>query len=236
MSTTWINRGHFYCPHVKPVLVDCNFVVEKAQGNGLGIQNLKGQGVQNVFMNTSATPGLGPNGLLNPNPPAGYIIVQFADNFNRYYGGFSGFVSPLSGSSILVASAGVTAGLTYVITIVGTTTYAGWLSLGMPPGIQPAVGVSFTATASITATGTGAVQVINAAGSGVNHIEVVGDPNTTIGPVPVGGSPNVGGFITLACFGSTGASGINAITAPTNNTVIGLSFYLGQSNVSVAGE
>ena len=95
MSTTWINRGHLYCPHVTPVLVDCNFVVDPTNGNGLGIRNLKGQGVQNVFMHTSATPGKGPNGLLNPNPASGLIMIQFADNFTRYYGGFSGFVSPV---------------------------------------------------------------------------------------------------------------------------------------------
>lgn len=226
MSTTWINRGHLYSPHVRPVLVDCNFVVDSTNGNGLGIRSLKGQGITNVFMHTSATPGLGPNGLLNPNPASGYILVQFADNFNRIYPGYSSFVSPVSGTPLT----STTSGLAYTIVSLGTTTLAQWQTAGLPPGITPAVGASFIAKATGAIGGTGAVEVPAAAGSGIDHIETVGDPNTTIGPIPMGGSPNVGGFIVLACENA------NALTAPANGTVIGLTFYLNQSNVLVAGE
>lgn len=48
------NGGRFYDFLNKPVLVHCNFVVDSTNGNGLGIRSLKGSGVQNVFMNTSA--------------------------------------------------------------------------------------------------------------------------------------------------------------------------------------
>lgn len=119
-------------------------------------------------------------GAGSPNPAAGYAIVQLADNFKRYYGGFGEIASPQSGSSILVASAGVVANLTYVITIVGTTTAAQWQSIGLPVGITPAVGVPFVAIKTGTATGTGAVQIPKAAGSGVAFVEVIGAPNTTI--------------------------------------------------------
>ena len=230
MSTTWTNRGHFYCSHITPVLVDCNFVVDAANGNGLGIRSLKGQGVQDVFMHTSATPSAGNSGIVNPNPASGYILVKLADNFSRYYGGFSGFVSPVSGTPILVASAGVTTGLAYVIVSVGTTTTAGWQSLGLPAGIIPAVGASFIAKATTTALGTGAVEVPATAGSGITNIEVVGDPNTILSPIPVGGSPNFGGWIVLSCFAS------GTLTAPAAGSVCGLSFYLSQSSVKVAGE
>ena len=237
MATTFSNRGHFYAPHVRPVLIDCNFVVDSTNGNGLGIRNLKGQGVTNVFMKTSATPGKGPNGELNQNPSTGYIVVQLADNYQRYYGGFSGQVAPLSGSSLAVNASALTVGGIYVITSVGTTTYAQWLTLGMQSGITPAVGVTFAASVTgVSGGGTGTVQAIAAAGSGIDHIEVVGDPNLTLNPVPVSGSPNVGGWIYLACFASTGASGVNALAAPANGSVISLSFYLNQSSVVVAGE
>ena len=226
MALTYINRGHFYCPHVRPVLLDTNFVVDSANGNGLGVRNIKGQGITNVFMHTSATPGPGANGIVNPNPASGYISVQLADNFNRYYGGFAGFVSPLSGTPLT----STTAGTTYVIVSVGTTTYAQWIAAGMPAGITPAVGVSFVARATGAIGGTGAVEVIATNGSGIDHIEVIGDPNTTIFPQPVGGSPNVGGWINMACFLA------NVVTAPADGTVISLSFYLNQSNVLVAGE
>jgi len=243
MSTTWINRGHMYCPHVRPIIVDCNFIVDHTNGNGLGIRSLKGQGVTNVFMNTNQTPGKGPNGLLNPNPAAGYILVQLADNFQRYYGGFSGFASPLSGSNVNIdaSDAALVVGGAYVITSLGTSTAADWLAVGVPPGVTPAAGVAFIAIATGAGTGTGHVQVIKASGSGCDHIEVVGDPNKSIGPIPVGGSPNVGGFITLACFSyaynvGTPSNSANAVTAPADNTVISLAFYLDQSSVIVAGE
>ena len=210
MSILYTNRGHFYTPHTRPVLLDCNFAVDVANGNGLGIRSLKGQGIKNVFMNSTAAftgtvtsssniiTGMSPitssapllvgmpiqgsdipagttitailsstsvqmsqnatgspgSGSItyqapgNPNPPAGIIYVEFADNFNRYYGGFGGFNSPLSGSAIDVSTTGTTANLTYVIVVLGTVTLAGWQSLGLPPGIVPAVGVSFTATAT----------------------------------------------------------------------------------------
>lgn len=40
----------FYTPHAMPVLVDCNFNVLSTSVDGLGISNLKGPGVANVYM------------------------------------------------------------------------------------------------------------------------------------------------------------------------------------------
>lgn len=228
MSTTWINRGHLYAPHVTPVIVDCNFLVDNSVG--LGISALKGQGVANVFMHTVTTPVVGPNGYLNPNPAAGYILVQLADNFNKLFLMDHTIQSPLSGTPILVAGAGVAVGVAYTITVVGTTTYAGWVSLGMPPGITPAVGVSFIAKATTTAAGTGAVQVPLVAHSGIDHMEIIGSPALSLGPIPVGGSSYVGGWILISCELNT------ALTAPTNGSLISLGFYLSQSSVVVAGE
>ena len=149
----------FWTKHTFPVLLDCNFIVDPANGNGLGIRTLKGPGVKNVFMhttasftgttvNTSATitgiasgtatlavgevvSGTGiPAGATivsipssssivisspatasgtvtisyaavgNPNPASGVVAVQLSENYFRYYGGFSGFEGPLSGSTI----------------------------------------------------------------------------------------------------------------------------------------
>lgn len=42
--------------HVKPILLDCNFVVDSTNGNGLGIRSLKGPCVTAVYMNSNATP------------------------------------------------------------------------------------------------------------------------------------------------------------------------------------
>lgn len=115
------NGGRLFSFASQPVLIDCNFVIDAANGNGLGIRSLKGQGVENVFMHTTASPGRGPNGILNPNPAAGFAWIQLSNNYNRYLGGFSGFVSPITGSSIPIdaTDAALTVGNPYVITSVG---------------------------------------------------------------------------------------------------------------------
>ena len=225
MSILWSNRGHFYTPHVRPVLLDCNFIVDSTNGNGFGVRALKGQGIASLFMHTSATPGRAANGLLNPNPAAGLIQVQFTDNFMRYYGGTAGFVSPL-GSSTTSSVANVI----NVITVLGTATLAQWQAVGLPGGIVPAVGVAFIATSSAVIGGSAQTAVDAAAGAGIDHIEVGGDPNLTINPIPQGGSPFVGGFIYMSCFKNT------VLTAPTDGTGIGLQFYFSQSSVMVKGE
>lgn len=225
MSVLWTNRGHFYAPHTRPVFVDCNFIVDPANGNGFGVRNLKGQGIASLFMHTSATPGKAANGLLNPNPASGIIQVQFTDNFNRVYPGYSSFVPP-NGTPVT----STVANTTYFITSLGTATLAQWLAVGLQPGVVPAVGASFVATASQSIGGSASVAPPATGFSGIDHIETIGDPNTTIGPIPVGGSVNVGGFIYLACLFE------GALTAPVTGTAIGLQFYLGQSSVMVKGE
>ncbi len=286
MSTTWINRGHFYTPHVTPVLADCNFKVDST--NPAGITGLKGQAVARVFMNSSASfvgathtstlvdaisdtsilsvgmPVQGSNiaagtviaaiidsvsitlsiaatgsgatdtityqAVGSPNPQAGTIMLQLADNFSRMYGFNLSIAAPLSGSSILVASAGVTRGLVYTITILGTTTTAGWVSLGLPPGITPAVGVSFVAKITATAAGTGAVQVPATNGSDIDHVESAGDPSLILQPAPAGGSPNVGGFIILNCYEE------GVLAAPADGSLLYIEAYMNQSSVLVKGE
>lgn len=113
------NGGRFYSTLVKPVLIDCNFVVDSTNGNGLGIRNLKGANVRNVFMHTSATPAKGAGGYLNPNPAVGYALIQLKDNYQRYIGGFSGFVSPVTGSPLAINGSALTAGVPYTIVSVG---------------------------------------------------------------------------------------------------------------------
>ncbi len=232
MSTTWVNRGHLYSPHVRPVLVDCNFIVDKANGNGLGIRSLKGQGVKAVYMTSSATPATG-----NPfvsGVSEGNILVEFTDNFSRAYPGMFAIVSPVSGSALKIDNgATLTIGSFYTIVIVGNATAAQWRTIGVPAGITPAVGVTFVAAATGAGSGNTASSRVEAqlsTGSGIDHIETIGDPNTTISPIPVGGSPNVGGSISLTTFLD------NAITQPADGTVLGLTFYFNQSSVVVAGE
>lgn len=109
------NRGHLYSYGGQPVLIDCNFTVDATNANG--VTGLKGQGVKNVYMHTSTTPSAG-----NPNPAAGYALIQLESNYNRYLGNFSSLSSPVTGSALPIdaSDAALTAGIPYVITSVGT--------------------------------------------------------------------------------------------------------------------
>jgi hypothetical protein len=216
------NGGHYYSNVTQPVKIFANFTVDPANGNGLGIRSLKSNGyVHNVFMHTTATPGSN-NGQLNPNPQSGTIFVQFKNNYRYYLGGPSGFVSPLSGSSVT----STTLGLVYVIVSLGTTTLAQWQAAGVIPGQVPAVGLSFVAKATGAIGGTGAVQVPATAGSGITSIEAEGDAslasNSNI-------AANGGTVLILNCYAS------GTVTAPATNSVCGLAFEWDSSSVTIDG-
>lgn len=227
------NGGKMYAMETKPVLISCNFIVDVANGNGLGIRSLKGPLVQNVFMHTSSTPAAGnsnpasPNvAVINPNPGSGTIVIQLQDNYNRSISGFNAIVSPVSGTPLT----STTANVANTIVSLGTATLAQWQAKGLPKGITPAVGVSFVASASGAIGGSAAVEIAAAAGSGVASIETLGDPNATLSPNP-SVSQGFGGQIILQCRDYAGA-----IVAPADNSVISISMYLSDSSVSVQGE
>jgi hypothetical protein len=222
------------------VLLDCNFIVDSTNGNGLGIRSLKGAGIAAVYMQTSATPS-----ALNPMGSAsapGLIYVQLQDCYRRYLAGFSGFVDALSGTNIAVDSTLLTIGQVYVITVLGTTTAADWLALGLPAGVVPAVGLPFIAKA--TGHGSGSGQVQTSQSSGAYDIELVGDPNLSTAAMaklpqaniqPIG--QVVGGYLICRIMGPTSTSNPTPIpVAPPNNTVIGLSMLLSNSSVQILGQ
>lgn len=221
-----LNGKSVYENVVKPMAVNLNFVVDAANGNGLGIRQLKSNGyVRNVFMNTSSTPGSN-DGQLNPNPAAGLMLVQFKNNFNYYLGGYSGFVSPVTGSSLT----SITAHSPYIIGSLGTTTAAQWLAAGVPAGLAPAVGMSFVAIATGSIGGTGTVFAPGV--SGCSLIEVIGDPNASISNSSV--AANGGAYVLMQILGATNSSTTTLIPkAPASGTVIGMQFRFDGSSVSI---
>lgn len=363
------NGGRQYSFLNRPVHIDCNFIVDAANGNGLGIRSLKGMGVKNVFMHTSTTPGSN-RGQLNPNPLAGYALIQLDSNYNKYCGGFSGFVSPLSGSNVAINGSALTAHQPYVIvspgagpsgvatiapvadvsgslastyfslydsygnvfivwfsvsgvgtapqgvsgilvqqsissgataaqigaalvltienlpiapgsatmsftasgstTVTVTSTAAAplagipmdsvgkptgftfalttfntnlqcWQGVGLPLGILPTVGAAFVAKNTGFSTGGGSTGLVQAPSvSGILDVEVVGDPNQTISPVPMGNSPHVGGWIMVQFLAPTLTStayGTPMVpTAPAVGSVVGMSFYMEQGSIVIDGE
>lgn len=172
-------------------------------------------------MHTTASPAAG-----NPNPVAGVILVQLQDNYNRYYGGFSGWVSPVGSTQTTITNH-----VAYVITSLGTATAAQWVAAGVPIGTTPAVGVAFIAIATGTIGGSATVAPSAAAGAGIDHIEALGDANLTItSSSPVVQGVGSGAYLILQCY-----EGL-VLTAPTDGAVLGLSFYLSSSSIMVQGE
>ncbi len=97
-----------------------------------------------------------------------------------------------------------------------------WMGVGLPAGVVPAVGASFIAKASGSGLSSG--LVIAPGVSGINSVEVIGNANVSIGPIPQGGSANVGGWILVQLL----SNGVP--TAPVNGSVVGLSFYMDERN------
>lgn len=222
------NGGHYYSNITQPVKLDWNFVVDPTNGNGLGIRSLKSNGyVRNVFMHTSASAGSN-DGYLNPNPPSGYALIQFNNNFNKYIGGFSGLVSPTTGST----GTSTTNHSVYIIASVGTTTLAQWQAAGLPPGLTPTAGQSFVAIATGALGGTG--TVIAAGVSGIVSLEVIGDPNLSIANSSI--AQNGGAWLLVQMLGATSSSVTTLIpTAPAAGSVIGMSAFFDLSSVSIDG-
>lgn len=232
-NRNFASGGKIYSGHVMPVLLDCNFVVDSTNGNGLGIRSLKGPMVQNVFMHTTTTPGAGnsnpatPNiTVTNPNPTAGTIVIQLQDNYNRSLSGFDSKVSPVSGTPLT----STTINVPVIIVSLGTATTAQWQAKGLPVGITPAVGVAFVPSASGTIGGSAAVEIAAAAGTGVACIETLGDPNLTLSPDPTQ-PQGFGAQIILQCRDYAGA-----IVAPADGSVISIAMLLNNSSIIVSGE
>lgn len=214
-----------YTPHIMPVLLDCQFVVDNSVA--AGINTLKGPGIKAVYMNSSTTSSA------PENPAAGYIMVQFQDNYNKFMGFDWAAIPPVTGSSISISGSTVmTVGVPYRILTVGTSTTANWAAAGLPAGVTPAVGATFLAKITGGGTGTGTVKAVTI--GAVQNIESVGNPNFTLAPT---GNGNQGGWAMFQTLYSTNSSTTTEIpSAPTAGTLIYMKFYLSNSSITVQGE
>ena len=181
-----------------PVYLECSAVIDS--GQSIGVRSVKGSGIASITKIAT-----------------GQYKVQLEDAYNRYLGGMSGFVSPVTGN---INATSMSAGTTYIIRTLGTTTQAMWEAAGLPKGVTALPGVAFSASAAAAAS-TGTVSTASA--SGIDHVEVVGDPNLTIG------NPTNPYFII-----QTLASGV--ATAPADGSVMGLTILLRNSSNKGKGE
>jgi hypothetical protein len=216
-----LNGKSIYMNVANPKVVAVSFVVDPANANGLGVSSVKSNGyVENVFMHTSATPGLGNGGYTNPNPAVGFALVRFRNNFNAFFGAQLGFQSPTAGVSLTV----MVVGKIYTINTLGTSTQAQWVTAGLTPGITAAVGVAFVAAAtSVGGTGT----VMAPAASGIDAIETIGNSNLSLNNSNI--AANAGGIVIVQFL----AGGVD--TAPTAQSVCSGFFWFDGSSVTVDG-
>lgn len=181
-----------------------NFVV----GSTGAVSILKGSGIQSVTR-------LG----------VGTYQITLSDSYFRYLGGSAGLVAPVTGNALKVdaSDAALTIGKSYIISVVGDATAADWLALGVASGITPAVGVSFVALA--TGHGTASVSRVMAAGvSGIETVEIVGDPNLMINNA------------TTPCMIIQCLSDADAPADPAAGSVLGFHMFLRNSSLKGKGE
>lgn len=187
---------------------------------------------------TSSTTGsITYQGKGSPNPGAGFAQIKFKNNFVYYLGGFSGFVSTVSGSALKIDNSALTAGQAYTITTLGNSTLANWQSIGFPVGFVPAVGSNFIATA-VGVPGeanTSTSRVMTPKASGILCVEAMGDATQTLNNSSI--AANAGAIVIvqfLAPTLSTNAYGQPMIpTAPQNSSVCGMTFWFDGSTVQV---
>ena len=221
-NRNFASGGKIYSMHVMPVLLDCNFIVDSSEPNG--IRSLKGPAVQAVYMHSvHASPS-------ELNPAAGSIVVQLADNYNRAFMELHSIESPNSGSPLTATTAHVPVVITSLGSATAAQSLAEFRAVGLPRGITPAIGVAFVPTSSATIGHSAAVQIAAAAGSGVATIETLGDPNQTIAPDPTQNQGS-GAQMILQCRDYAAA-----IVAPADGSVISLAMYLSNSSIQISGE
>lgn len=221
----YLNKGLNYQNLARPTDISLNFIVDSANGNGLGIRSLKSNGyVKNVFMSTSAPL----SGSGNPSPIAGYAVIQLAGNFNRYINGFQGYAAPVTSPS----TTSITSTHAYVLTSLGTATTAQLQAVGFPKGITPAIGVGFIATASGSMPASSTVGL--PAASQIVSMSIVGDPNLSLNNSNVGA--NGGAQIIVQFNAATSVSNPTLLaTAPSDNSIIAMTIRLDGSSVNVDG-
>jgi hypothetical protein len=141
---------------------------------------------------TSALKGSGVKSLTRK--AAGVYELKLEDNYSRFLSFQCKFVAPVTGSAVTGGSF-VTSTL-YVIQSLGTTTQAQWEAAGLATGNVAGIGDAFVATGA--GAGTGTVKAVGT--SGVFTCELVGDPQTSVGP------STAGSLLYFKCLDATGAA------------------------------
>ncbi len=229
-----LNGKSFYTNIAKPQEVSMQFTVTPT--NGVGITSLKSNGyVESVFMHTSTTPGT-TNGFTNPNPLAGYGIIQLKQNFNHFMGLSAFSVNSPTVTATKIDNSALTVGQVYVISTLGNSTAAVWTAIGVPAGVTPAVGVAFTALTVGAGANTSTSRVMLPSVSAISSVEVVGVSDVMIASNV---ASNAGQRVFIQFLGPTISTGAYVApfvaTAPAAGSIVSLSLLFDGSSVTIDG-
>lgn len=182
-------------------------------------------GASGVVKPSSACLGTGINGITKTG--TGLYQIQFTDSFNRYIDFNVTMVSPTSAAG-LVSDGSLVVGTPYQIAFASTST--NWVTLGVPASVVPAYGVPFVATsgASIGAVVGTPGTVVPITNSGIDHVEVLPNPNTVLYSIP---GTTAGGFLNFQTFNAAGA-----LASPTSGTVMRFHVLLRKSSLLGSNE
>lgn len=148
---------------------------------------------------------------------AGTYRIQLQDNYYQFLCMNVNFKAPVTGSAVPGGS--FSPGTVYEIVSLGTTTQAQWVAAGLPPGITAAPGEAFLASA--IGAGSGTVKAIGTAG--IDHSEIVGNPQSMLSNQPF--NSGSGGFITFQTMTSGSAAD------PASGSVMHIEMMLNNSGV-----
>lgn len=135
----------------------------------------------------------------------GMYLMRFGDNYSRLIGFHTTVFSPVSGTSAVTSDGSLVVGKAYQVRFASTST--NWQTLGVPSGVTAQIGVPFIATSGASG-GNGTVVPITT--SGIANMEVLPNPNLTLGPLPTQGA-----YIAFQTLNYSGTP-----TNPTSGSVI----------------
>ena len=115
-------------------------------------------------------------------------------------------------------------GFTFALTV-NDNNILDWYGVGLPKGLTPTVGQSFIAKATGYGKSTGQVKAVGT--TGIQKVELIGNPDLSLNPGPLNGISAAGGWLLVQFLAATSSSVTTVIpTAPTDTSVVKLAFYV----------
>jgi hypothetical protein len=155
---------------------------------------------------------------------AGIYEVRLQDNYFRYLGHNCQLRSSSTGTT---AIGSISPGTVYQIAALGAATTAQWVTAGVPVGVTPAVGLPFLCAATSAGSGSTCATAVS---SGVENIEVMGNPQTSITSTSYP-------YLVIRCLGPTATADTAMIPVdPASGSKLDLEFLFRNSSILGYGE